>query len=729
MPNVGAAAKPLTRRGVFETVAIVAILVALLYLGAGILVPLVLAILLAFAISPLVDLLARKLHFPDALAVVASVLIALMALALFVYLAGTQLLQIASELPAYQTTIANKLRDLQEQFGGDGFLEQISGAVGSLTEQLSQPDADEAVPRRVGAPVPVTIANEVGNPLGVVTTLMGTLAGPLATAAIVAIFLVFLLLGRGELQERFIRLVSRGGYSTTNLAIGDASQRVGRYLLLQLAINVGYGTLFGIGLMIIGVPGALLWGLMIMLFRYIPFIGGLLVASVPILLAFAMDAGWGMLLSTVGLFLIIDLTTANVIEPRVYGSSTGVSPIAILLSAMFWATLWGPAGLILATPMTVCLVVIGRHIPQFQVFETLLGSEPVLEPPERLYQRLLNGDTEEAIQIGEESVEQGGLDAFQEKVLLPSLRLASAELSDAPEAMAQRRTLTASLDALLAELRGDEVQEGGSVLLIGGRTELDESAARIVAQRLAHQNIGSRVLPPMAVRQESIGRIDLGGATIVCLIYFGSEIKAQARYASRRLKLIRPGVKVLVCHLGADRAAFSSEDLRVDQVTHDFGETITAIDSHLDVVGAATPETDNQPFKGSGRGDDALGRALEAVAESMGVPVATINLIDDERHRDEVDAYRLTEMIVEQGEPLVVHPSRADEKLAENPYLVANGVDFYAGVPLTLPDGRAVGALVIVDYEERVFDDQDLAKLQALAADLVQHFGVVSARK
>lgn len=727
MPTVGVVAKPLTRRGVFETVAIFAILVALLYLGAGILVPLVLAILLAFALSPLVDLLARKLHFPEPLSVIASVLVSLMVLALFAYLAGTQLLQIASELPAYQTTIANKLRDLQEQLGGGGFIEQISGAVGSLTEQFSQPDADEAVPMRVGAPVPVTIANEVGNPLGVVTTLMGTLAGPLATAAIVAIFLIFLLLGRGELQERFIRLVSRGGYSTTNLAISDASQRVGRYLLLQLTINVGYGTLFGIGLMIIGVPGAILWGLMIMLFRYIPFIGGLLVASVPILLAFAMDAGWGMLLSTVGLFLIIDLTTANVVEPRVYGSSTGVSPIAILLSAMFWATLWGPAGLILATPMTVCLVVIGRHIPQFRVFETLLGSEPVLEPPERLYQRMLNGDTEEAIQIAEESIEEGGLDAFQDKVLLPSLRLAGAELSDAPEALEQRRTLTGSLDALLTELRGDEVLEGGSVLLIGGRTELDESAARIVAQRLAHQNIGSRVLPPMAVRQESIGRIDLDGATIVCLFYLGSEIKAQARYASRRLKLIRPGVKVLACHLGTDRAAFSSDDLRVDQVTHDFGETVAAIDSHLNVISAAARQTDHQPFKGSGRGDDALGRALEAVAESMGVPVATINLIDDERHRDEVDAYRLTEMIVERGEPLVVHPGREDETLAGNPYLLANGVDFYAGVPLTLPDGRAVGALVIVDYEERVFDDEDLAKLQALAADLVRQFGVVSA--
>ena len=163
-----------------------------------------------------------------------------------------------------------------------------------------------------------------------------------------------------------------------NIAIADASQRVGRYLLIQLGVNIVYGIIFGIGLWLIGVPSAVLWGLLIILFRYIPFVGALIIAVVPFLLAFAVDPGWNMLLLSVGLFLVLDLTTANVIEPRLYGSSTGVSAIAILLSAMFWATLWGPVGLILATPMTVCLVVIGRHLPQFQFLETLLGSEPVL---------------------------------------------------------------------------------------------------------------------------------------------------------------------------------------------------------------------------------------------------------------------------------------------------------------------------------------------------------------
>jgi predicted PurR-regulated permease PerM/GAF domain-containing protein len=720
-------ARPLTRRSVFETVAIFAMIVALLYLGAGILVPLVLAVLLAFALSPLVEFLSRRLHLPEPVAVIVSILITLLVLGAFAYVASVQLMQIAGELPAYQVTIANKLEALQAQFGGNGgVIDHITSAVGTLSDQLSGPQDGAEQPGRLARPIPVTIANEVGNPLGVVTTLLGTLAGPLATAAIVVIFLIFLLLGRGELQERFIRLVSRSGFSTTNLAMGDASERVGRYLLLQLTINFGYGVLFGLGLLLIGVPGAILWGLLIMLFRYIPFIGGLLVASIPILLSFSIDSGWGMLAATVGLFLVIDLTTANVVEPRVYGSSTGVSPIAILLSAMFWATLWGPAGLILATPMTVCLVVIGRYIPQFQVLETLLGSEPVLAPPERLYQRMLNGDTEEAIQIAEELIGESNLTAFQDDELLTAMRLASAELSDAPETLAQRKQLTTSMHALVEEVGTAPTGQGSSVVLIGGRTEIDEIAAQIVAQRLAAQGIGARVLPPMAVRQESVGRIELGGATVVCLFYFGAEVKAQTRYVSRRLKAIRPDIRVVVCLLNAEALPGTAEDLRVDQITHRFADTVEAIDTALELIDPAA-STDAKPFKGAGRGDDALGRRLKSIAETLDVPVATINLLDDERHKIETDAYRLTQAIVAGGAPLVLQPLTESHPLADNTYLQTNGVRFYAGVPLTLQSGETVGTLVIVDYEEHPFDAAALEQLQAMAADLVRRFGPAGA--
>lgn len=709
--------QPLKLHQVFETLAIFALVVAFLHLGAGILVPLVLAILLAFALSPLVELLSRHLHLPDPVAVIAAVLLAVLALGGFVYLAGTQIIHIAADLPKYQQTITAKIGGLQGQMEGGGFLDRFVGAIQTIGQQLSGSSPSSGTP-----PTPVTVTNEIGGPLSLFSGVLGTVLGPLATAAIVTVFLIFLLLGRGELQDRFIRLVGRGDYSTTNLAISDASTRVGRYLLIQVCINVVYGTLFGIGLFIIGVPGAILWGLMIMLFRYIPFVGGLIVACIPFLLAFAVDPGWTMLLMTVGLFLVIDLTTANVVEPRLYGSNTGVSPIAILLSAMFWATMWGPVGLILSTPMTVCLVVIGRYLPQFKVFETLLGSEPVLEPAERLYQRLLRGDTEEAIEMADEIVEEKGLDALQDTLLLPALQLASRELSDAPEALAQRQLLVTSLEGVIDELGPVEQVTGSPVLLVGGRTEIDECAARVAAQRLAAAGIVSRVLPPMAVRQEGIGRTDLAGATVICLFYLGPDIKAQTRYIARRLKQIAPALHIIACHLNETAKDETAETLRVDHLSRDLADAVAEIGSHLDLPVASEP-TQHRPFEGAGRGDDVLGQALDSIAAAMGVPLATINLVDDERHRADDDAYKLTELVVTSGKPLVVHAGEENAGLETNSYLIANGVDFFAAVPLTLAGGEVVGALAIVDYEKREFSETDRERLQQLAAGLATRFG------
>lgn len=708
-------------RHVFETVATFAIIIAILYVGAGILVPLVLAVLLAFALTPLVDFFGRRLHLPDIAAVILSVLIAALALGAFAWLVGTQLMHLAQDFPKYQQTVTAKLQSLQGQLGKGGFIDRALDTIQGMTAQFNS-SAAEAKPG-AQTPIPVTIANDVGSPLGIVGGFLGSVLGPLATAAIVTVFLIFLLLGRGDLKDRFLRLVSRGGYSTTTMAISDASKRVGRYLLLQFAVNLVYGTLFGIGLTLIGVPGAVLWGAMIVLFRYIPFVGALIVATIPFLLAFAVDPGWSMLAMTVGLYLLLDLTTTNAIEPRLYGSSTGVSPIALLLAAMFWATLWGPIGLILSTPMTVCLVVLGRYMPQFQVFETLLGSEPVLEPPERFYQRLLKGDTEEAIEIADDIVEADGKDALYNDMMLPALRLATSELSDSPEALAQRRQLATSIEGVIDEYGEIQQVEGSPVLLVGGRTEIDECAARIVSQRLAGRDIASRVLPPMAVRQESIGRIDLDGVAVVCLFNLGENVRTQTRYVARRLRRLQPGVTIIACNLGETGTGETTETLRVDQVATDFEKVIAEIESTL---GTNVPETDDSapaPFEGAGRGDDALGHALEKIADALGVPLATINLVEDERHQDDADAFRLTQKIISTGEPLVIQVQSATDGLDANPYLLSNGVELYAGVPLTLANGEMVGTLTIMDYDKHEFGEAELERLKAYAAELVERFG------
>ncbi|MBU1334086.1 MAG: AI-2E family transporter [Alphaproteobacteria bacterium] len=707
------------RPSVFESVATFALIAALLYLGAGILVPLVLAILLAFALAPLVTWFNRRLHLPDPVAVILAVALALTALGGFAFISGTQVAKLAAELPGYQETIIAKMSGLQEQFGNNSLIDQINGAIERLTTEM-----EGAGETRPGAPIPVTISNEIG-PLGILSSVLGSIIGPVATVAIVAVFLIFLLMGRGDLQERFIRLVSAGRYSKTNMAIADASQRVGRYLLIQLAVNTVYGTIFGIGLWLIGVPSAVLWGLLIILFRYIPFVGALIIAMVPFLLAFAVDPGWNMLLLSVGLFLVLDLTTANVIEPRLYGSSTGVSAIAILLSAMFWATMWGPVGLILATPMTVCLVVIGRHLPQFQFLETLLGSEPVLSPPERLYQRMLRGNTEDAIEMTEDHIEAHDTQHYLDEVMMPALRLASSELADGPEALPQRRQLVQSFEALVDEVAKVDWPEQSALLLIGGRTEIDECAATLLGIRLANEGIASRVLPPVAIRQEAIGRLDLDGVEAVVLVFMGDDIRAQTRYAARRIRRMAPDTRVIVCALHESSAQESAETLHVDTIFRTMDDAVEGalVNLHQLEISELHASGKVEPFAGAGRGDDALGQAIEQIADAFGIPFATINLLHDDRHAEDEAAFRLTTIVAETRKPLIVQSQTPHPLVGDNAYLQTNGIDLYAAVPLILDDGSCIGALALLDYEPREFGPEDIAQLQAAADDLVQRFG------
>lgn len=718
MPPV---APPRRRLNTFESLATFAIMAVLLYLGAGIFVPLVLAILLAFALNPLVSWMNKRLHLPDPVAVILAVLLAVAALAAFVFTAGTQIANLVQELPGYRSVMEAKIAGLQEQFGGLTWLDQLTGMVSSLGDGLNgNPDAPPP-PGQI-RPIPVTISNDIG-PLAVITSVMGSIVGPIATAAIVTVFLIFLLLGRSDMQERFIRLVSAGRYSLTNLAITDASKRVGRYLIIQLLVNTTYGVIFGTGLWLIGVPSAPLWGLLIILFRYIPFVGALIIAIVPFTLAFAVDPGWNMLLMAVGLFLVVDLTTANVIEPRLYGSSTGVSPIAILLSAMFWATLWGPVGLILATPMTVCLVVIGRHLPQFQFLETLLGSEPVLSTHERIYQRMLNGKTEDAIDISEDYVEEHGKEDWADDVMLPALRMATAELPDRPESVPQRRQLIATFEAVLDNVVEPTWTENAPIMLIGGHTEIDEAAARLLGVKLLDEKVPVEVLPPGAIRQEAIGRLELEPVHTLLLVFMGSDIRSQCRYVARRVRRMDPEVRIGVVILNDAALEETADLLHVDAVYRDLDKAVDAIRDQQAPAKAARAKLVAQPFAGLGRGDDALGKELDAIAEGFDVPVALINLLDDERHQDDEDAIELTKLVADKGEVVVIHNAQSEDIEGDNAYLVTNGIDFFAGAPLVLADGTIAGVLALQDYDPHEFSEEDIERLKAKAAELVAKFG------
>lgn len=721
------------------TAVIIVLIIAALYFGAGIFVPLVLAVLLAFALAPLVNQL-RRIHIPNIAAVILAVALAAIVLATIGYVVATQLVKLAADLPSYQETVATKLKGLQSSTAGSNFIERLGSAIDQLKAQVIPAAPTLAAPGT--SPVPVTIANTPDNPLGMVQSILGSVLGPLATAAIVVVFLVFLLLERADLRDRFLKLVSRGDLRTSTKVMDDAAARVGRYLLVQFSVNLSYGIILGAGLSLIGVPSGILWGLLATLFRYIPFVGTLILATIPFTLAFAIDPGWSMLLKSVALFVVLETTATNVVEPRLYGSSTGLSALAVLVAAMFWATLWGPIGLILATPLTVCLVVLGRHVPQLQFLETLLGSEPVLSPEERLYQRLVAGNTGEAIDIAEQyDAHDSG--RFYEEVAIPALHFAEADLSVNPADLVQRRRVVDSLDEVIDELEVDaEVGEDNArIVVIGGRTELDGAAARIVASLMHRAGVPARVLPPVAVRREALRQLDTAGIDTVYLVYLGEHARSYVRFVGRQLKRQHPGLRLVAVMLGAaaDSLGETASSPSADATVTTIADAVLLLGEPAESSGAqeamppvtAPPDATHLQRMERAIGDDpAVAAFLKNVAEEFGVAVAIATIadaVDDSPTPRESSgsgnrlhgSSGLTNRVVQTAEILVVADASKDKEFAEDAFLLESGVRFYAGAPLLDPTGGVLGVLSIMDETARTIEQPDADRLVAAASELV----------
>ena len=281
------------------------------------------------------------------------------------------------------------------------------------------PEESEAVAVVVQEPEPTSRE--------LIQTVVGPLISPLATAGIVIVFVIFMLLKRDDLRDRMIRLVGSRDLPRTTQALNDAARRVGRYLLMQLIVNTTYGIPIGIGLWLIGIPNPILWGMLCTVLRFVPYIGPIIAAFFPLVLAVAVDPNWNTLLWAGALFIVIELISNNFIEPLLYGSSTGLSPVAVIAAAVFWTWLWGPIGLLLSTPLTVCAVVLGQHVPGLAFLDVLLGSEPVLSPPQQLYKRLLVGDAIEATEQAEEQLRESSLAEFYDETLIPALALAEQD--------------------------------------------------------------------------------------------------------------------------------------------------------------------------------------------------------------------------------------------------------------------------------------------------------------
>jgi predicted PurR-regulated permease PerM len=414
-----------------KTVLIGVVVVAALYLGREVLVPIALAVLLTFVLAPLVRLL-QGWYFPRIIAVTVVGVLAFVAIFGLGALMVSQVNQLAADLPRYQSTLGEKIQSLRGVAGGTGTLERASEVLHDLSKQIEGPN-NRTSPGSLtenGAndrPIPVEIKQPNPGALQTLAALITPLIHPLTTTGIVAIFVIFILLQRQDLRNRLVRLAGAQDLQRTTAALDDAGQRLSRLFLTQLALNASFGCVIGLGLWIIGVPSAPLWGILAMIMRFVPYIGALISSVFPLVLAAAVGPGWTMVLLTGALFLAAETIVGQAIEPWVYGQSTGLSPVAVIVSATFWTWLWGPVGLILATPLSMCLVVIGRHVDRLEFLEIMFGDQPPLTPAELIYQRMLANDPIEAAEQARTFLKEKPLVEYYDEILLEGLRLAEAD--------------------------------------------------------------------------------------------------------------------------------------------------------------------------------------------------------------------------------------------------------------------------------------------------------------
>jgi predicted PurR-regulated permease PerM len=742
-----------------------AVIVVALYFGRDIVMPLALALLLGFVLDPLVGRL-KRWGLPRPAAVVIVVAFALALLASVGLLLGKQVSVISAELPTYQSNMQYKLRALRESAGGPGMFDGVLRTFDTLKAEVDKAppaDAGAAPKKTAAAPLQkVQLEEKAATPFQKVLSWLELGSGPLATAGIVFVFVVLVLLDRVDLRDRLLRLWSGSLHRSTD-ALDEAGERIGKYLTMQLVVNLSYGVPMAVGLWVIGVPGAILWGMVAAAMRFVPYLGPMIASVFPLMLAVAVDPGWSMVLWTVALIVALELLINNIVEPWLYGASTGLSAMSLIVSATFWTALWGPIGLIMSTPLTVCLLVVGRHLPRLQFLDVLLGSQPALDTPTRLYQRLLAGDVEEAIELAIDECEDGGASGFYDDTGVAVLRMASSDHASVATAEHRHRVVI-GMEGLIDDLREQHPAAAAGTRLdavcIGGKWQVDTLAAKMLAHAVSLAGWPAEHRDAAPVTAEYLAQLDLRGARAVCLSYFSAQPQVQARHFCKRLRRRWPDVKIVLAlwnappellvddaleAMGAD-AVVTSVNEAVLRLSHLMG-----VDPQQGFLPAPIDETDPQrleALRASGaedaRAQPIFDAAARRAADIFDVPMATVTLISEdvqtvhgafgrlgaasdgagEASRGHgLNVPRSLSMcghVVASAESLVVPDISRDIRFAGNPALQSQGLRFYAGAPLRDAHDHVLGTLCLLDVEPRTLSERDVKLLQALADDVMQ---------
>lgn len=528
---------------------------ALLFWARAVLIPFVLAILFTFTLGPVVIALQRR-GLNRVLSVLVTVTAALLMLIGIGFVVFSQVANLGEDLPNHKEEILRKVVAVRESSKGT-WLDRFSATVHEVRQTAK--GAEEAPASRPGEPVPVKIEP---SDFGFLELAASSVLEVLAGAGLVLVLVVFMLIQREELRNRLIRLWKNGGLSRMTRALDDAGRRISRFLLMQLLVNGSFGLVVTIGLAAIGVPYAALWGFLGAVLRYIPYIGAWIAAGFPIILSIAVFPGWTQPLLVIVLYLVLEVFISNVIEPRAYGRSIGVSEVALLLAAAFWTWLWGPIGLVLATPLTACLVVLGRHVPHLEFFSILLGDEPALEPHVAFYQRLLARDEDEAAAVVEEYLGKNPFDQVYDRMLLPALILVRENRERGELSAADEQFIVTATREILSEVVlpmrptvnaeatettvAEELGEPAVVLGCPARDELDELVLLMAQQLSDPRRCRFEVLSPKILAGEVMERVQRHRPALIAIGSLPPEGLAQARYLCKRLRAQFPDLRILV---------------------------------------------------------------------------------------------------------------------------------------------------------------------------------------
>ena len=530
-----------------------------LYFGRELLVPLALAALLTFMLAPLVTRLQRRLgRVVSVLIVVAMIFAATGAVG---WVLTRQAVDLANQLPNYKENIRTKLRAIQ--MPSEGPFSRLSKTMEDLKKDLpgnneeetkDKPDlakADEKQPT-----TQVEVVNRKDQGLEFVQGVLVPALGPLGTAALVLLLLIFMLLQREDLRNRLIRLIGQGRISATSQAMDDAASRVSRYLLMQLIVNVSYGVPVAIGLYFIGVPNAILWGALSTVLRFIPYLGPWIAAAFPILLSLAVSPDWMAPLLTVGLFIVLELFSNNVMEPWLYGSSTGVTPMALIVAALVWTWLWGPVGLVLATPLTVCLVVMGRRIPKLAFLSILLSDEDPLTPAEDCYHRLHRVGEQDEMELVDTYLKSNPMSALFDSVLIPVVAAAETDHRLGLLETEQLEHIEQGLNEILVELelQDDTVLPEPApgeetifrVCCVPAKAYRDQLAGDMLVQLLHQTGYHALSGPAKKLSGEQVVWVRETNPEVVCISVVAPTTIIHARHLCAKLRRNFPELKIIV---------------------------------------------------------------------------------------------------------------------------------------------------------------------------------------